>query len=90
MAAVKNYNIETMEPNQLEDLKASVLDYVSRLENIDNEISLLKEDKKVLKEEFKEKIDLKTLNAVLRILKIEAGVIHADTYATFYDVLKND
>ena len=87
--APKNYNVATMQPDELGELKRLVREYVRRLDNIDNEIETLKEDKKVLKDEFAEKIDLRTLNIVLRILKIEAGIIHQDTYDTFYEALKD-
>lgn len=84
----KNYNVATMQPDELNELKRIVREYVSRLSNIDSEIDTLREDKKALKEEFKERLDIRTLNAVLKTLKIEAAVIHQDTYDTFYETLK--
>lgn len=86
----KNYNVATMQPDELGELKRLVREYVSRLDNIDNEIETLKEDKKMLKEEFEDKLDIRTLNIVLRILKVEAGIVHQDTYDTFYEALKQD
>lgn len=85
----KNYNVHLMQPDELNELKRMVREYVRRMESIDNEIETLKEDKKVLKEEFEDRLDIRTLNAVLRILKIEAGVVHQDTYDTFYAALKD-
>jgi uncharacterized protein (UPF0335 family) len=86
----KNYNVGDLQPDELGELKRMVREYVSRLENLDNEIDTLRDDKKALKEEFEERLDIRTLNAVLRILKIESGVVHQDTYDTFYEALKAD
>jgi len=76
-------DVAALGPAELDELKKSVLDFVERSNNIDNEIELLKEDRKALVEEFAEKIDMKTLNAVLRIIKIEEGVAHKDTFDLF-------
>lgn len=86
----KNYNVGLMQPDELNELKRLVHEYVSRMENIDNEIELLKEDKKTLREEFEERLDIRTVEQVLRILRIEQGIVHKDTYDTFYDTLKTD
>lgn len=51
-------------------VSGEVREYVKRLTAIDNEIKLLREDKKGLDKEFKEKIDLKAVKAALRIIKI--------------------
>jgi uncharacterized protein (UPF0335 family) len=83
----KNYNVAELQPDELNELKRLVREYVRRLENIDNEIELLKEDKKQLKDEFEQHLDLRTLNIVLRVLKAEQGVLHQATYETFYETL---
>ena len=51
------------------------------------EIEQLKEDRKSLIEEFKEKLDMPTLQAALKTLKIQAAVQHRDTYDMFIEVL---
>lgn len=86
----KNYNVALMQPTELNELNRLVKEFVSRVENIDNEISLLKEDRKSVIEEYSDRIDMKTLNSVLRVLKIESTVAHKDTYDNFYEALQKD
>ena len=81
------YDIATMQPDELNALKEVVREFMSRAQNIDNEIETLKEDKKALIEEFSEKLDMKTLDAALRVLKIQAKVQHRDTFDMFVEVL---
>lgn len=84
-----DYNIATLQPDELNELKKVVVEYVQRKENIENEITTLKEDLKTLDEEFSEKLDMKTLNNVLRILKIESKVVHKDAFDTYIEALKD-
>lgn len=86
----KSFNVALMQPDELNELKRVAKEFVSRMETLDNEIEVLREDKKALKEEFEEKLDIRTLDQVLRIMRIEAGVVHKDTYETFYEALKDD
>ena len=81
------YDIATLQPDELNALRASVKEFVTRVENIDNEIALLRDDKKELIEEFKEKLDVATLNAALRVLKIQSEVKHRDTFDLFVSAL---
>lgn len=85
----KQYNVATLEPDELNALKALVKEFVTRVENVDNEIETLKEDRKALIEEYKEKLDLKTLQAALKVLKIQRGVQHQDTYELFIEALQD-
>lgn len=50
---------------------------VDRLLTIENEMNILREDKKTLLTEFKEKLDVKSVQAAMRIAKIKARL--ADT-----------
>jgi len=50
----------------------NIREYVNRLNEIENEMSSLRQDKKDLDVEFKEKLDLKAVKAAIRILKIRA------------------
>jgi uncharacterized protein (UPF0335 family) len=84
----KTYNIDLMQPDELNTLKSVVKEFMNRLENIDNEIELLKEDRKNLLEEYKAKIDLKTLQAALRVSKIQSTVAHRDTFDLFLSTLE--
>jgi uncharacterized protein (UPF0335 family) len=80
-------NVADLQPDELHALKAVVLDYVHKIESIDNEITLLNGDKKEITEEFEDKIDLVTLKKVLQIIKIEQGVAHKDTFDLMKEAL---
>jgi uncharacterized protein (UPF0335 family) len=49
-----------------------VSELVERLTRIENELKLLQEDRKVLFDEYKEKLDLKAFKAAVRIAKIKS------------------
>jgi uncharacterized protein (UPF0335 family) len=49
-----------------------VTELVERLTQVENEMKLLQEDRKVLYEEYKEKLDLKAFKAAVRIAKIKS------------------
>lgn len=76
------------QPDELGALNAVVDEFLTRYKNIENELELLKTDQKELVEEFKEKLDMKTLQAAMRTVKIEKKVSHMDTYTTFVEMLK--
>jgi uncharacterized protein (UPF0335 family) len=80
-------NVAELQPDELGALKAVVLEFVQKVESIDNEIELLKTDRKDLFEEYSERIDTKTLIQVLRVLKIESGVAYKDTYDLMREAL---
>ena len=86
----KQYNIATLQPSEINSLRTLVKEFVTRIENIDNEIELLKEDRKELIEEYTEKLDIKTLNAALRVIKIQQGVEHKDTFDLFLTALEEN
>jgi len=86
-ANAKNYNVETMQPDEINALRALVKEFIGKVESIDNEIELLKGDRKEIIEEYQEKLDMKTLQAALRVLKIQQGVQHKDTYDLFLEAL---
>ncbi|NBT86525.1 MAG: DUF2312 domain-containing protein [Alphaproteobacteria bacterium] len=85
--SAKNYNVDLMQPDEINALKTVVKEFIGRLENVDNEIELLKEDRKALIEEYKGKLDLKTLTAALKVIKIQSSVAHRDTYDLFLEAL---
>lgn len=76
------------QPDEINELKAVAKEFIDRLATIENEIETLKQDRKELVEEFKEKLDVRTLNAALRVIKIRNGVQHRDTFETFLEVLQ--
>jgi len=78
------------QPDELTEIKKIVAEYLQRRTNVENEIQSLKEDLKSLDEEYKKKLDMKTLRAALQVLKIESKVDHKDTFDAFLEVLKSD
>jgi uncharacterized protein (UPF0335 family) len=85
--SAKNYNTALLQPDELKALKALVKEFIERVQNVDNEIETLKEDRKTIIEEYQDKLDLKTLQAALKVLKIQQGVQHRDTYDLFMSTL---
>jgi uncharacterized protein (UPF0335 family) len=85
--APKNYNIAIMQPDEVGALRNLVKEFITKIEAIDNEIELLKGDRKEVIEEYTDKLDMKTLQAALRVLKIQQGVAHKDTYDLFIEAL---
>ncbi len=77
------------QPSELGELKSVVKEYLDRKSNLENEISTLQEDLKALAEEYADRIDLKTLKKALQVTKIEATVLHKDTYDSMVEVLKD-
>jgi hypothetical protein len=75
------------QPDELNELKSVVGDFVRRLKNVENEMELLKESRKDLIDEFKEKLDMKTLTAAIRTVKIKKKVAYKDTFDVFVEIL---
>lgn len=83
----KNYNVAELQPDEINSLRELVKEFVSKVENIDNEIELLKQDRKELIEEYTDRLDMKTLTAALKVLKIQSAVAHRDTFDLFVEAL---
>ena len=83
----KNYNVALMQPDEINALRTLVQEFIGKVESIDNEIELLKSDRKELLEEYTERLDMKTLQAALKVIKIQSGVAHRDTYDLFLEAL---
>lgn len=76
-------------PDELGALRTLIEEFVDRLQNIENEIGLLKEDRADLIEEYKEKLDMPTLKAALQVVKIQKSVKHRDTFDTMMAALED-
>ena len=76
------------QPSELGDLKSLVSNFLDRFKNIESEIELLKEDQKQLVEEFSDRLDIKTLQAAMRTVKIKKKVAFKDTFDTFVELLE--
>ena len=83
----KNYNVAIMQPDEVGSLRNLVKEFIKKIEAVDGEIELLKGDRKEIIEEYTEKLDMKTLQAALRVLKIQQSVAHQDTYDLFIEAL---
>lgn len=83
-------NILVNEPGSEKDLKEVLQEFISRLSNIENEMQTLKDDKKELIEEFKSRLDMKTLSQALRVKKVKDEVARKDTFDSYLDILGDD
>jgi uncharacterized protein (UPF0335 family) len=74
-------------PTELGALRKLVGEFMERFENVDHELDMLKEDQKLLIEEFSDRLDMKTLKQAMRTVKIRKKVNHLDTYESFLHIL---
>jgi len=75
------------QPDELGALTELVSEFIDKARSIENEIDTLKADQKELIEEYKDKLDMKTLQAAMRTIKIIKKVGARDTYDTFVEIL---
>jgi len=83
----KSYNVAELQPDEINSLRGLVKEFIQKIESIDNEIELLKQDRKEIIEEYQDKLDMKTLQAALKVVKIQQSVAHKDTYDLFIEAL---
>lgn len=83
------YNVAELMPDEINSLRDLVKEFVDKINSVDNEIELLKNDRKEIIEEYSTKLDYKTLQAALKVVKIESSVAHKDTYDLFMEALKS-
>jgi len=83
----KNYNIAIMQPDEIGALRNLVKEFVTKINSVDNEIELLKGDRKEIIEEYTDKLDMKTLQAALKVTKIQNEVAHRNTFDLFLEAL---
>lgn len=76
------------QPDELNELAAIVEEFTKKIAYVENEMETLKEDRKAIVEEYKEKLDMKTLNAAMKIVKVKRGAEHKHTLDTFLDILE--
>lgn len=76
------------QPTSVTDLEPLVKEFMDKLKRIDSEIELLTLDRKELFEEYKEKIDMKTLRQAIRVAAIREKVERKDTFDTFVHLLE--
>lgn len=76
------------QPDEIGELTKLVTEFIERFKSIEQEIELLKDDQKELLEEFADKLDIKTLQAAMRTVKIKKKVGYKDTFDTFVEILE--
>lgn len=64
--------------------------YLKRRKVIEDEIGILKDDLKQLDEEFKDKLDMKTLKLAISVAKAKNRVAHKFTFENFLDTLEQE
>lgn len=79
--------IAEMQPDEINAVRDLVKAFMTRMESIDSEIETLKGDRKELIDEYKEKLDMKTLQIALRVLKLQNAVQRRDAYDLFIEAL---
>lgn len=82
-------DIAEMQPDEISALKKVAKEFITRMENIENEIALLRDDKKQLTDEYRSKLDTKTLKAVLQVLKIKNAVERKHTFDLLEEALSD-
>lgn len=83
-------NVAELQPDEINELKKVVGEFMKRLASLENEMETLKDDRKDLIEEFSEKLDMKTLQAAIKQVKLQNSVERKDTFDLFIEVLKDD
>ena len=67
-----------------------VTSFIERLFNIEKEIKTLKQDKEELKEEFKDKVDMKLVANVIRLVKLQLKMpVSEETVSQLEEVIKD-
>jgi uncharacterized protein (UPF0335 family) len=79
----KNEDKVLNEPNDVKE-------FVERYTALEQELAELSESRKELIQEFSDKIDMKTLKAVMRVKKIVESVDNKNTYDEFYALLGDE
>jgi len=67
----------------------SIKKLLGEMLRIDNEISLLKDEKKDVFDRFKNEVDPRTFRAALQVAKIKTKVNHLDEFEQILDVCDN-
>jgi uncharacterized protein (UPF0335 family) len=80
-------SVADLQPDELNALKVVLKEFMDRAQNIDNEIETLKDDRKALCEEFSRKLDVKTLQMALKVIKIQSSVQHRSAFDMFIETL---
>ncbi len=80
--------IAELQPDELHALKAIVKEFMDKIQSVDDEVELLKEDRKEIIDEYSDKLDMKTLKIALAVIKLQRKVAHQDAYDLFIAALE--
>lgn len=84
----KSSNGADRQPDEIGELTKLVSEFVEKMRSIEHEIDDLKERQKELVDEYKDKLDVKTLQAAMRAVKIKKKVQGKDTFDIFCEILE--
>lgn len=76
------------QPDELNELASIVEEFTSRLAHLEALAAGIKEDRKALIDEFREKLDMKTLNAAMKIVKTKRAAEHKHTLDQFLEIIE--
>jgi len=73
--------------DKIVDIKTLVTEFITRYENVNDEIDGLRADRSALLKEYKDKLDVKALRAALQICKIRQNIGDRDALDNFEHIL---
>jgi hypothetical protein len=79
-----------LQPDELGKLRETIKEYVDRKQVIRNEIETLLADEKQLAEDFSDRLDIRTMRLVEAHFKLQAKIMHKDTFDLFVETLKDE
>lgn len=74
-------------PDEINALKAVVKEFMDKIQCVDDEVALLKDDRKEIIEEYSDKLDMKTLQTALKVIALQNSVVRQDAYDLFIEAL---
>lgn len=77
-------------PENLNELKPIVNEFVDKMRTLENEEATLREAKKDLVDEYATKLDTKTLKLALRLVDLKKKVQHKHYFDLFLEILERD
>ena len=89
MTTITDKSTAEMMPDEIGTVKTLVKEFMKQITAIDDEITLLKDDRKEVIESYKDKLDVKTLKLALAVIKIQSKVAHKDAYDLFIEALQD-
>lgn len=78
------------QPQSITDIEPIVKEFVDRVKVLKLEEEELRERKKELVEEFKKKLDTKTLTLAIKMMELKEKVQHKNTFDTFVTILERE